>query len=150
MAEATNPEVPGVTNFTIYVPNFLQEYSLSEQSLEQQNNELLQKDHWLTAGLIGEIESLFLTRSEINNDNDNKCDPHAFQHKIAQHFASGRIFASFKQLDQAADMFLGTWVPGPSRRQTTPKAYDVPIWRLMKRKIISMWTYPKDKSLNQV
>jgi hypothetical protein len=110
MEEATNPEEPGVTTFTIYVPNFLQEYSLSEQSLERQNNELLQKD-WLTAGLIGEIESLFPTHSEINHDDDNKRDPHAFQqHKIAQLFASGCIFASFlKHLDQAADMFLGAW-----------------------------------------
>jgi hypothetical protein len=34
---------------------------------------------------------------------------HAFQHKISQLFASGRIFASFKQLDQVADMFLDAW-----------------------------------------
>ncbi len=32
-----------------------------------------------------------------------------FQHKIAQLFPVGRIFASFKQIDQAADMFLGAW-----------------------------------------
>jgi hypothetical protein len=107
--EPVTPEEPGVTTFTIYVPNFLQEYSISEESLEQQNTELLQKD-WLTAGLVGEIESLFpAIRSEIKNDDDNKHDPHAFQHKIAQLFAPGHIFASYKQLDQAADMFLGAW-----------------------------------------
>jgi hypothetical protein len=68
----------------------------------------LQKD-WLTSGLIGEIESLFPSHSKIKDDDDNKGDPHAFQHKIAQLFPSGHIFASFKQLDQAADMFLGAW-----------------------------------------
>jgi hypothetical protein len=104
-----NPEEPGATTFTIYVPTFLlQEYSLSEQSLEQQKNELLQKD-WLTTGLIGEFESLFPSHSEIKIDDDNKRDHHAFQHKIAQLFPSGCIFASFKQLDQAADTFLGAW-----------------------------------------
>jgi hypothetical protein len=102
------PNKPGVTTFTIYIPKFLEEYSLSEKSLDQQKKELLQKD-WLTSGLIGEIEALFPCRSEIKSDNDNKRDPRAFQHKIAQLFPSGRIFASFKQLDQAADMFLGTW-----------------------------------------
>jgi hypothetical protein len=92
--------------YTIYIPNFLEEYSLSKQSLEQQKIELLQKD-WLTSGLIHEIELLFPTQSEIKINDDNKRDPHAFQQKISQLFSSGRIFASFKQLDQAADMFLG-------------------------------------------
>jgi hypothetical protein len=65
MEEPMNPEEPGVTNFTIYIPNLLQEYSLSEQSLEQQKNELLRKD-WLTSSLlIGESESLIPSRSEI-------------------------------------------------------------------------------------
>jgi hypothetical protein len=63
----------------------------------------------LTTGLIAEIETLFPSRSEIQKDNDNKRDPRAFEHKIAQLFPKGRMFASFKQLDQAADMFLGAW-----------------------------------------
>jgi hypothetical protein len=106
MEVPVTPDEPGVTTFTIYIPNFLEEYSLSEQSLEQQKIKLLRKD-WLTSGLIGEIESLFPSHSKIKNANDNKQDPVAFQHMIAQLFPSGCIFASFKQLDQAADMFLG-------------------------------------------
>jgi hypothetical protein len=93
---------------TIYIPNFLQEYDLSEQSLEQQKIELLQKD-WLCSGLLHEIEQLFPSQSEIKANDDNKRDPLAFQQKISQLFSPGRIFASFKQLDQAADMFLGAW-----------------------------------------
>jgi hypothetical protein len=69
--DPVTPKVPHVTTLNIYIPNFLEEYSLSEQSLEQQKNELLQKD-WLTSGLIGEIEALFPCHSEIKNDNDNK------------------------------------------------------------------------------
>jgi hypothetical protein len=104
-----SPEEPGVTTFTIYIPNFLEEYSFSKQSLEQQKNEILQKDWWLTSGLIREIELLFPARSEVKIDDDNKRDPTAFQQKISQLFAPGHMFASFKQLDQAADMFLGAW-----------------------------------------
>jgi hypothetical protein len=38
MEVPVTPNEPGVTTFTIYIPNFLEEYSLSEQSLEQQKN----------------------------------------------------------------------------------------------------------------
>jgi hypothetical protein len=43
MEEAMNAEASGATTFTIYIPPFLQEHSLSGQSLEQQNKELLQR-----------------------------------------------------------------------------------------------------------
>jgi hypothetical protein len=126
MEEEINAEAPGGTNFTIYIPNFLHaEYSLSEQSLEQQKNELLQKD-WLTSGLIGEIESFFPARSEIKIDDDIKRDPNAFQQKIAQLFASGRIFASFKQLDQAAD--IETAFPGQSEMTIQHCWLAIPHW----------------------
>jgi hypothetical protein len=108
MEEETIADAPGATTFTLYIPDFLEEYSLSDKSLEAQKNELLRKD-WLTSGLTHEIETLFPTRAEIQVNDDNKRDPIAFQHKIAQLFPLGRIFASFKQIDQAADMFLGAW-----------------------------------------
>jgi hypothetical protein len=101
-------EASGATLFTLYIPVFLREYSLSKQSLEEQKNELLRKD-WLTSGFIHKMHSLFPTCSEIKIDDDNNRDPTTFEHKILQLFPSGRIFASFKQLDQAADMFLGAW-----------------------------------------
>jgi hypothetical protein len=94
--------------YTIYISNFLQEYDLSELSLEQQKIELLQKD-WLCSGLIHEIELLFPSQSEIKANDDNKRDPLAFQQKISQLFSPGHFFASFKQLDQVADIFLGVW-----------------------------------------
>jgi hypothetical protein len=69
--DPVTPEAPTATSFTIYIPVFLEEYSLSTQSLEQQKNKLLKKD-WLTTGLIAEIETLFPTCSEIQKDKDNK------------------------------------------------------------------------------
>jgi hypothetical protein len=106
MEEEMIAEAPRATTFTLFVPDFLREYSLSEQSLlEEQKNELLGKD-WLTSGLIHEIHSLYPTCLEIKTDDDNNRDRTAFEHKISQLFPSGRIFASFKQLDQAAEMFL--------------------------------------------
>ena len=108
MEEQMNAEGPDVTTFTLYVPDFVQQYRLSEQTPDEQNTELLRKD-WLTPGLTHEIESLFPTASEINRHDDNKRDSIAFQRKAALLFPSGRMFASFKQIDQAADMFLGAW-----------------------------------------
>ncbi len=80
-------EAPGATTFTVYIPDFLREYILSEQSLEEQKNVLLRKD-WLTSGLIHKICSLFPTCSEIRADNDKKRDPTAFEHKISPLFPS--------------------------------------------------------------
>jgi hypothetical protein len=107
--EQTHAEVLDATFFTLYIPDFVQEeYSLSGKTLDEQNTQLLQKD-WLTPGLIHEIETLFPNPSEINSDDDNRRDPIAFQRKIALLFPCGRIFVSFKQINQAANTFLGAW-----------------------------------------
>jgi hypothetical protein len=106
--EQTNAEVLDATTFNLYIPDFVQEYSFSGKTLDEQNTQLLQKD-WLTPGLIHEIETLFPNPSEINSDDDNRRDSVAFQRKISLLFPCGRMFASFKQIDQAADMFLGAW-----------------------------------------
>ena len=157
MNEEMIAEAPGATKFTLYIPDFLREYSLSDQSLEEQKNELLRKD-WLTPGLVHQIHTLFPTCSEIKTDDDNKRDPTAFEHKISQLFPPGRIFASFKQLDQAADMFLGAWaikktshskrVRGPSRRPVTQKASSAHILQPMISKIGNILTYQRDARLN--
>jgi hypothetical protein len=125
MEEVMIAEAPGTTTFTLFIPGFLWEYSLSEQSLEEQKNELLGKD-WLTSGLIHKIHSLYPTCLEIKTDDDNTHDRTAFEHKISQLFPSGRIFASFKQLDQAAKMFLGAWaIKKTSHSKSIQCAYSV-------------------------
>jgi hypothetical protein len=54
MEEASIADATGANTFTLYIPDFLQEYSLSDKSLEEQKNELLRKD-WLTSGPTYEI-----------------------------------------------------------------------------------------------
>jgi hypothetical protein len=49
--EILSAEVPDLTIFTLYIPEFIQECSLSGKTPNEQNTEVLQKD-WLTAGLI--------------------------------------------------------------------------------------------------
>jgi hypothetical protein len=61
----------------------------------------------LSPGLIHGIEAWFPNPSEINRDDDNMRDLTAFQRKIALLLPCGQMFASFKHIDQAADMFLG-------------------------------------------
>jgi hypothetical protein len=100
--------VPTFSTHTIYIPDFLALYIISPLSWALQNKELLKED-WLTPGLLSEIEALAPSPTEIEADQDNRRDPSAFQNKIAKLFPVGRIFASFKQLDQAADMFLSSW-----------------------------------------
>jgi hypothetical protein len=70
MNEEMFAEAPGATTFTLYIPNFLREYSLSEQSLEEQKNELLRKD-WLTSGLI-QRSRLMTTTSVIQLPSNTK------------------------------------------------------------------------------
>jgi hypothetical protein len=41
MEEGMIADAPGVTTFTLYIPDFLQECSLPQKSLEEQKNELL-------------------------------------------------------------------------------------------------------------
>jgi hypothetical protein len=84
----TNAEVLDATTFTLYIPDFVQEHSLSGKNLDKHNTQLLQKD-WLTPGLIHEIETLFPNPSEINSDDDNRRDSTSFQRKIALLFPCG-------------------------------------------------------------
>jgi hypothetical protein len=119
-------EVTPAPLFAIYVPEFLPTYCLSTLSFVEQNKELLVQD-WLTPGLIAEIDALSPCTFEIDNTQDNKRDATAFQSKIAKIFPVGRVFASFKQLDQAADMFLSAWaVKKTHHSKSIQCAYSVP------------------------
>ena len=57
MEEQMNAEVPDATTFTLYLPDFVQEYSLSGKTPDKQNMELWRKD-WLTPGLTHKISIL--------------------------------------------------------------------------------------------
>jgi hypothetical protein len=57
MEEGLIAEAPGATTFTLYIPDFLQEYSLSNKSLFEQKNKLLRKDCRGKGGKAFEEES---------------------------------------------------------------------------------------------
>lgn len=65
--------------------------------------------NWITDGLLKEIQSLFPTSDEIDSADNNKRDLNAFKVKAAKLFSVGRIFASYRQLEQAATLFLNAW-----------------------------------------
>ena len=98
------------TTYTIYVPTFLADVLLSQMLITDLNAELLKKN-WLTPELVREIESCFPTKEEISNstEGDNIRDLDAFKAKAAKLLPKGRIFVSFKQLDQVSKMFLDAW-----------------------------------------
>jgi hypothetical protein len=74
------------------------------------NADLLKKN-WLTPDLVREIEDCFPTKDQISNTpkGDNIRDLDAFKVKAAKLLPRGRIFVSFKQLDQVSKMFLDAW-----------------------------------------
>jgi hypothetical protein len=78
--------------------------------ITEHNAELLKKN-WLTPDLVREIESCFPTKEEVSNTakGDNIRDIDAFKVKAAILLPKGRIFVSFKQLDQVSKMFLDAW-----------------------------------------
>ncbi len=98
---------PAHSCYTIYIPTFLDEALLSNMLITDLNAELLKKN-WLTPDLVREIESCFPSKEEISNTakGDNIRDLVAFKVKAAKLLPKGRIFVSFKQLDQVSKMFL--------------------------------------------
>jgi hypothetical protein len=96
--------------YTIYIPTFLDAIHQSERLVSNLNVELLHQN-WLTPDLVREIEDCFPTKEQISNtpDGDNIRDLEAFKVKAAKLLPTGRIFDSFKQLEQVSKMFLDAW-----------------------------------------
>ena len=113
-SEEDAPTVPPVRtpprSHTIYIPSFLDVIPVTPLPLSQLNIHLLKKN-WLTPDLVCEIERCFPTKAQItiSADGDNVRDPQAFKVQATRLMPPGRIFASFKQLDQVAKLFLDAW-----------------------------------------
>jgi hypothetical protein len=88
----------------LYIPDFLQSQLSSGNDL-QTSNLYLQGRNWLTPGLVDEISSLFPTADDVNPSSGAR-DKDQFAINCLELFPVGRIFASYKQLDQVAKMFL--------------------------------------------
>jgi hypothetical protein len=89
------------------IPDFL-EAELKSGDAIQEINLRLQEKNWLTTGIIAEISSLFPTAVDVNPSTGER-DEAKFVENCQPLFPLGRIFASHKQLDQVAKMFLEAW-----------------------------------------
>lgn len=98
----------GGPNCLLYVPGFVEEYRLLNLSVEEQKRKLLLQN-WLNSSLVKEITSYFPQQCDINRNDGNRRDPEAFRDNVSKMFPVGRLFASSKQLDQAAEMLLSNW-----------------------------------------
>ena len=88
----------------IYLPSFYNDIPLytNEQCLH------LQKEDWLTTDLKDEITTHFPKPDDIDKStNAHNKDEFVIQAQAL--FPVGRIFASYKQLFQAANLFLDAW-----------------------------------------
>jgi hypothetical protein len=92
---------------TLYIPDVLQSELDSGDSLEDINARLKQKN-WLTTALVDEITSLFPSAADVDTTTGER-DKAKFVENCEILFPPGRIFCSYKQLDQVAKMFLEAW-----------------------------------------
>lgn len=92
----------------LYIPDFIETYQQLHLSVEEEKAKL-QSQNWLSESLVHEITSYFPQDTDIDRNDGNKRNPDAFSHKVGSMFPVGRIFASSKQLDQAAEMLLSNW-----------------------------------------
>jgi hypothetical protein len=95
---------------TVYIPTFFPPFRArydNGEDREALNRELLKMD-WITTDLRLEVIALFPTRDE-KDPASGKRDHDAFVTKAKILFPQGRLFASFKQLDQVSKLFLEAW-----------------------------------------
>jgi hypothetical protein len=95
---------------TIYIPTFIPSFQARYDNGEDKdflNRELLKMD-WITTDLRLEVIALFPSRDE-KDPATGKRDHDAFVTKAQILFPVGRLFASFKQLDQVSKLFLEAW-----------------------------------------
>ena len=64
--------------------------------------------NWLSSDLIDEITSLLPTEADVNPSNGER-NKDSFAENCLLLFPKGRVFASEKQIDQVADMFMDGW-----------------------------------------
>ena len=95
--------VPG----TLCIADFLESELQSGDDIQVINQRLLCKN-WLTTGLVEEITSLFPMSDDITPDTGER-NKEMFVINCNLLFPKGRLFASSKQLDQVAEMFLEAW-----------------------------------------
>ena len=94
--------------FTIHIPLFYSEYD-TEDKKTKPNADKISKYDWVPQPLKEHVASYCYKRNNHNNTVDNQRDMTDFTNACEKLFAKKRIFASHRQLDQVAEMFLSSW-----------------------------------------
>ena len=92
---------------TVYIPAFLAAELESGDDLILIRDRLQQKN-WLTDELVNEITGLFPNSDDIDPSTGAR-NQTRFSENCSKLFSKDRIFASEKQIDQVAAMFLEAW-----------------------------------------
>eukprot|EP00978_Attheya_sp_CCMP212_P027453 scaffold91929_cov75-Attheya_sp.AAC.1 len=114
--DASLADFPNSRNHKIHcdeslIPSFLEssfETARTNNSHRAINLALLNKSDWLTPALKEEISSHFPSNADINMANGDR-NQEKFIEECSSIFRVGRVFASGKQVHQAAIMFLDAW-----------------------------------------
>ena len=96
-----------MAHLPIDIPDFV-EHELSTGDSLEDIRARLQSMNWLSADLVEEITSLFPSTAHVNALTGER-DKDIFAEKCLLLFPKGRVFASEKQIDQVADMFMDGW-----------------------------------------
>jgi hypothetical protein len=96
-----------MAHLPVDIPDFVEQELSTGDSLEVIRVRL-QSMNWLSTDLVTEITSLLPTTGDVNPLTGER-DKERFAENCLLLFPTGRVFASEKQIDQVADMFMDGW-----------------------------------------
>jgi hypothetical protein len=96
-----------MAHLPIFLPDFLEPELLSGDPFEDIQDRI-QGKNWLSTGLVNEIVTLYPTAVDINPRTGERDKDH-FADNCILLFPRDHIFASEKQIEQGADMFMDAW-----------------------------------------
>jgi hypothetical protein len=104
------PDVPYGTEYTLYIPDFVPQHvhdNMTESEMVASHDIFLKKD-WLTPGLTAEIHRHFPQNEDICAESGQR-SMESFKEHCLQLFPEHRVFASSRQISQAAKEFCDAW-----------------------------------------
>jgi hypothetical protein len=111
----------------LYIPTFAIVGSNHTTNLTELSNKWRGKS-WLTDGLENEIANHTPYETEINRKASNQRDTDAFKSKVGAFSLTGRVFASYRQLTQAAELLLEQWAIKPVHRSKATHCWYSSSW----------------------
>jgi hypothetical protein len=96
-----------MAHLPIFIPDFTETELLSDDHFEDIRDRI-QGMNWLSTGLVNEITALYPTAADVNPQTEEH-EKDSFADNCFLLFPKDRIFASEKQIEQVADMFMDAW-----------------------------------------